>query len=72
MRARTPEVGRMIFLRKIMTLPCFVGGKPDHPACPFASPTPFFRGGGLGRYQLQPDVPPQVLHFMQVPLRTSV
>lgn len=22
--------------------------------------------------QLQPDVPPQVLHFMQVPLRTSV
>jgi hypothetical protein len=24
------------------------------------------------RNQLQPDVPPQVLHFMQVPLRTSV
>jgi hypothetical protein len=23
-------------------------------------------------YQLQPEVPPQVLHFMQVPLRTSV
>ena len=23
-------------------------------------------------YQLQPLVPPQVLHFMQVPLRTSV
>jgi hypothetical protein len=22
--------------------------------------------------QLQPDVPPQVLHFMQVPLRTNV
>ncbi len=22
--------------------------------------------------QLQPEVPPQVLHFMQVPLRTSV
>ena len=24
------------------------------------------------RRQLQPEVPPQVLHFMQVPLRTSV
>ena len=23
-------------------------------------------------FQLQPEVPPQVLHFMQVPLRTSV
>lgn len=28
--------------------------------------------GQMLRSQLQPLVPPQVLHFMQVPLRTSV
>ncbi len=36
-----------------------------------AEAPPFsFRRAGLD--QLQPEVPPQVLHFMQVPLRTSV
>jgi len=30
------------------------------------------RSKGHAKNQLQPDVPPQVLHFMQVPLRTNV
>ncbi len=34
-----------------------------------ATPT---RPPGTRLAQLHPDVPPQVLHFMQVPLRTSV
>ena len=33
---------------------------------------PFARVNPFGSDQLQPLVPPQVLHFMQVPLRTSV
>lgn len=38
-------------------------------AHPPRDPAPAVAGAGI---QLHPLVPPQVLHFMQVPLRTSV
>ena len=49
------------------TLPCFVGGRPGR-----RGPGPLHVPQGRVSGQLHPDVPPQVLHFMQVPLRTSV
>jgi hypothetical protein len=44
-------------------------GKPKTKPGPTWGPGKMSQGGAR---QLQPLVPPQVLHFMQVPLRTSV
>ena len=47
---------------------CLVGGTGwlvDQPGSPYTSPRDVIS-------QLHPEVAPQVLHFMQVPLRTSV